>query len=183
MRLSGWQQYDLFEDWEDVLDTLAVNLGGNSLVDVTAKDERTEDEKMLEGLMGRAEIFYYSGEFDKVLSYLEAAINIKPDAKEAWNTKGIALRKLGRPDEALESYNKAIEIKPDFHEAWFNKGAALAALGRHEETLKAYEKAIEIKPDFPEAWNNKGLALRKLGRKKEAQKAFERAGEIKKKLK
>jgi hypothetical protein len=38
MRLSGWKQYDLFEDWEGVLDTMAVHLGGISLSDVAAID-------------------------------------------------------------------------------------------------------------------------------------------------
>ncbi len=61
MRLSGWQQYDLFEDWEGVLDKLAVNLGGISLSDVAAIDERTEIEKILAGMIGKAEIFYAAG--------------------------------------------------------------------------------------------------------------------------
>ncbi len=44
-RLSGFQQYDLFKDFENHLDKLAINLGGTSLSDSMAKDERKEDEK------------------------------------------------------------------------------------------------------------------------------------------
>jgi tetratricopeptide (TPR) repeat protein len=183
MRLSGWQQYDLFEDWEGVLDTLAVNIRGVSLADATAKDERTEDEKMVEGLMGKAEIFYYSGEYDKALSFVEYALELKPDFHEAWNNKGLALGKSGRHEEALKAFDKAIELEPDDHGAWSNKGLALADLGRHEEALKAYNKALELKPDFHEAWYNKRIALRKSGRKNEAQKTFEKYNELKKKLK
>jgi len=108
MRLSGWQQYDLFEDWEGVLDTLAVNLGGKSLSDASAKDERTEDEKIVSTIMGKGVIFFYSGEYNRSLSSFEAAINIKPYLPEALYNRGLALEILGRPEEAYKSMAKAI---------------------------------------------------------------------------
>ncbi len=43
----------------------------------------------------------------------------------AWNNKGIALKDLGKYEEAIQAYDKAIEIKPDYHLAWNNKGIAL----------------------------------------------------------
>jgi tetratricopeptide (TPR) repeat protein len=179
LRLSGWQQYDLFQDWDGVLDKLAVNLGGVSLADTRVKDERTEVEKKLERIFGRAGILYYSGDYENALSRLEAAINIKPDSHEAWSNKGNALDALGRPDEALEAFNKAIEIKPDDASDWSNKGVTLADLGRHDEALEAYNKAIEIKPDFHKAWYNKGITLAALGRHDEALESFNKAIEIK----
>jgi tetratricopeptide (TPR) repeat protein len=181
-RISTFQQYDLFEDWEKELDKLAVHLGGDSLSDATARDERTEDEKMLSGMMGKGATFYYSGEYDSALSILEAVINIEPGyhlIHEAWNSKGNTLAALGRPEEAIEAYEKAIQIKEGYHEAWYNKGGILGNLGRHDEALKAAEKAIEIKPDYYRAWINKGGALANLGRYKDALKAFEKAIEIK----
>jgi tetratricopeptide (TPR) repeat protein len=179
MRLSGWQQYDIFEDWEGVLDKLAVNLGGVSLSDATAIDKRTEEEKILESMMGKGATFYYSGDYEKALTFFEAAINLKPDDHEAWTNKGAGFAKLGRPNEALEAYNKAIEIKHEDHLVWSNKGVALADLGRHDEALEAFSKSIEIKPDFHEAWTNKGAGLAKLGRQSEALEAYNKAIEIK----
>jgi tetratricopeptide (TPR) repeat protein len=110
-RISIFQQYDLFQDWEGVLDKLAVNLGGVSLADARTIDVRTEEEKMLAGMFGKAAGFYYSGEYDRALSIFEAAINIKPDYHEAWSNKGNALAEVGRPDEALEAFEIANEIK------------------------------------------------------------------------
>ncbi len=179
MRLSGWQKYDLFQDWEGVLDKLAVNLGGVSLSDATAIDERTEEEKMIESMMGKAATFYYSGEYEKALTLSEASISIKPDCQGAWIGKGAALGNLSRPEEALEAYTKAIEIKPDFHEAWNGKGLALVSLGRYAEALEAFNKAIEIKPDDHKAWLNKGVTLADLGRPEEALEAYNKAIEIK----
>jgi tetratricopeptide (TPR) repeat protein len=179
-RFQMYQQYDLFENFEKGLDTLAVDLGGYSLSDVNAMDERTEEEKVVAGLLGKGDMFYYSGEFDNALPFYEAATQIKPDNYLAWTRKGVSLSKLGRHDDAMEATNKAIDIKPDSYEAWSNKGGIiLNCLGRHEESLEACNKAIEIKPDYHKAWHNKGSALGNLGRYDEALEAFNKAIEIK----
>jgi len=178
MRLSGWQQYDLFADWQGGLDTLAVNLGGKSLSDASAEDERTEDEKMVAGLIGKGNIFYYSDEYEKALSIYESAINIKPDDHLAWYSKGVTLYDLGRHDEAIKAYDKAIELKTDDHLAWFGKGYALSSLSRHDEAIKAYDKAIKLKPDFYQAWFNKGYALSSLSRHDEALEAVNKVIEL-----
>ncbi|MCP5049090.1 MAG: TIR domain-containing protein, partial [bacterium] len=112
-RISIFQQHDLFPDVETGLDKLAVDLGGVSLADATARDERTEDEKMVAGLMGKSLTFYYSGEYEKALSISETVITINPGKQEAWVKKGVFLSALGRKDEAMKAFNKAIEIKPD----------------------------------------------------------------------
>ncbi|HLP61728.1 MAG TPA: TIR domain-containing protein, partial [Candidatus Deferrimicrobium sp.] len=127
-RLSSWHQYDLFKDWDSVLDTVAVNIGGESLSDTSTPDERTEDEIILEGIMGKAQMWYYSGKYDKALPLLEAAINFKPEDPDIWSTMGDILSDLSRHDEALETYNKAIEIKPDDPDVWAAKGGTLSDL-------------------------------------------------------
>jgi tetratricopeptide (TPR) repeat protein len=145
MRLSGWQQYDLFKDWESVLDTIAVNIGGKSLSDASAIDERTEDERILDGIRGKAEIFNYAGEYDKALSLLEVAKNFKPNDPKVWFQKGKSLAALDRHEKALEAYEKSIGINPDnpgVWAVWFQKGKSLASVGRHDEALEAY-------PEFP----------------------------------
>jgi len=177
-RLIIYEQYDLFEDWEGVLDELTVNLGGISLSDATAKDERTEYEKALENVIKKGFMFYNMGEYDTALSYVESAIKLKPDDNEAWYVKGVSLDALGRHEEALKAYDKAIELNPDLAASWTNKGAALDALGRHEEALKAYDKAIELNPDLAASWTNKGVALAALGRYEDALKAYEKAIEL-----
>jgi tetratricopeptide (TPR) repeat protein len=105
-RIEMFHQCDLFPDLEKSLDQLAVNLGGKSLSDASAIDERTEDEKILESIKGRAKIFYYSGEYGISLSLFEAAINLKSDDTKSWNNKGVALESLGRYKEALKVFEK-----------------------------------------------------------------------------
>ncbi|TBR61750.1 hypothetical protein B4U84_13550, partial [Westiellopsis prolifica IICB1] len=94
--------------------------------------------------------------------------------------RGIALRQLGRYEEAIASYDKAVEIKPDKDEAWYNRGIALGHLGRNEEAIASYDQAIKIKPDFHEALYGRGVVLCDyLQRYEEAIVSFQRVIKIK----
>jgi len=52
------------------------------------------------------------GNFEDALSYFEQALLLKPDDPDLWNQKGVALRSLGRYDEASECYNKSLQLDP-----------------------------------------------------------------------
>ena len=52
------------------------------------------------------------GNFENALSFFEQALLLKPDDPDLWNQKGIALRSLGRYDEASECYNKSLQLDP-----------------------------------------------------------------------
>ena len=52
------------------------------------------------------------GNFEDALSYFEQALLLKPDDPDLWNLKGVALRSLGRYDEASECYNKSLQLDP-----------------------------------------------------------------------
>ena len=109
-RLTSFQQYDLFTDFEKELDELSVNMGGISLSDAKAKDVKTEDERIIEGLIGKAAACFYAGDFEKAINVLFTALEIDPGYAKAWYSKGVLLVTLGRHEEALEACNKALEI-------------------------------------------------------------------------
>ncbi|MEM8640710.1 MAG: tetratricopeptide repeat protein [Cyanobacteria bacterium P01_G01_bin.54] len=117
--------------------------------------------------------------YEEAIAAYDQALHIKPDKDEAWNNRGIALRKLGRYEEAIAAYDQALHIKPDKDEAWNNRGYALDELGRYEEAIAAYDQALHIKPDKDEAWYNRGYALDKLGRYEEAIAAYDQVLHIK----
>jgi tetratricopeptide (TPR) repeat protein len=106
-------------------------------------------------------------------------LKIKPDKPEVWNNLGIALRQLGRLEEAITSYDNALKIKSDLHEAWNNRGNALDDLGRYEEAITSYDQALKIKSNFHEVWNNRGNTLFNLGRLEEAITSYDQALKIK----
>ena len=52
------------------------------------------------------------GNFEDALSFFEQALLLKPDNPDLWNQKGVALRSLGRYDEASECYNRSLQLDP-----------------------------------------------------------------------
>ena len=177
-RLSIFQQYDLFIDWKNEVDRLAVYLGGVSLASLIEKEEQSEEEKLIDGLNSKAASAYYAQEFDRALQFVGTIISLNPEYASAWYNKGVILGSLGRSEEEFQAYEEALRINPDDADAWYGKGFALGNLGRSEEALQAYEEALRIKPDYADAWYNKGIALRSLGRSEEELQAFEKAREL-----
>ncbi|KKK49284.1 hypothetical protein LCGC14_3136620, partial [marine sediment metagenome] len=158
-RISSFQMYDMFPRIEEGLDKLAVHLGGVSLSDAMVQDERTEDEKIIESLLGKASSAFYAKYFEKALTIFNPVLELDLNNIDAWYNKGATLGKLGRFKEALTAYEKALELNPKYSDAWYNKGATLNSLGRSEEALMAYEKALELNPEDSLAWTNKGATL------------------------
>jgi CHAT domain-containing protein/Flp pilus assembly protein TadD len=107
------------------------------------------------------------------------ALQVKPGYHEAWHGRGIALKKLGRLDEALASYDKALEIKPNYYEAWNDRGALLFSGGHYEEAISSYNNALKIEPNYHQAWSNQANVLNKLGHHEEALCSYDKALEIK----
>ena len=108
-RLSNSQQYDLFNDFEKGLDKLAVHLGGSSLTDSTAKEERTEDEKTVEHLMGKAEAANFTAEYNRAIAFLDSVLALNPDSSAALNYLGFAWKEKGEYDKAIEFYEKSLK--------------------------------------------------------------------------
>ena len=52
------------------------------------------------------------GQYNDALNSFEQAILFNQQDPDLWNLKGVALRSLGRYDEAIECFNKSLEIDP-----------------------------------------------------------------------
>ena len=57
------------------------------------------------------------GKFEDALGFFEQALLLDQKNPELWNYKGVALRSIGRYDEAIECFNKSLEIDPRDKEA------------------------------------------------------------------
>tara|TARA_Y100000310_G_scaffold245910_1_gene250946 strand:+ start:680 stop:883 length:204 start_codon:yes stop_codon:yes gene_type:complete len=51
-------------------------------------------------------------DYNEALHSFEQAILLNQKDPDLWNLKGIALRSLGRYDEAIECFNNSLEIDP-----------------------------------------------------------------------
>ena len=52
------------------------------------------------------------GQYDNALNLFQKAILLNQNDPDLWNLKGVALRSLGRYNEAIECFNKSLEIDP-----------------------------------------------------------------------
>ena len=52
------------------------------------------------------------GQYDDALNLFQKAILLNQNDPDLWNLKGIALRSLGRYDEAIECFNRSLKIDP-----------------------------------------------------------------------
>ncbi len=63
-------------------------------------------------LVKKGKSLLVEGNFEDALAYFEQALLLNKNDPDIWNQKGVALRSLGRYDEALECFNKSLEIDP-----------------------------------------------------------------------
>jgi tetratricopeptide (TPR) repeat protein len=82
-------------------------------------------------------------EFVEALEVFDRLLQVNSQIPEAWNNKGVALFRLGRPEEALECYGKTIVIDPDNLDALRNTGFVLRCQGKMEEALQAYDTVLQ----------------------------------------
>ena len=66
----------------------------------------------IQDLVDKGQSFLKDGQFNDALSYFEQALLLNPGDPELWNHKGIALRSIGRYEEAMECFNNSLKLDP-----------------------------------------------------------------------
>jgi len=124
--------------------------------------------------------------YDKAIELI--AENNSEDLALDWLSKGWALNKTGRTDEAQAAFQKSLE----FYETAISgntgnirllqqKGLALFELGRYDEAIEAYDQvlknslSLEFDTTAVSAWIGKGDSLRLQGKNEEALEAYNKA--------
>jgi Flp pilus assembly protein TadD len=105
---------------------------------------------------------------------------IELDLKDAssYNNLGVALRDLGKTDDAIAEFKKAAEIDPKYASPHNGLGNALSDQGNIDEAIAEYNKAIELDPKDASPHSNLGVALDNLGKIDEAIAEFKKAIEL-----
>ena len=118
---------------------------------------------------------YQTGQNASAVLMIAGAIAVKPDAAAYHSNLGLALKDLGRLEDAAASFRKASELDPKSPEPHNNLGIVFTALGNWEEALACSSKALELDPDFADAHANIGQVNRQQGRLAEAIARYRRA--------
>jgi len=87
---------------------------------------------------------------------------------------GLALKKLGKPDESRAALLKSLELNPESYSVNRELGENLAKAGDFKAALAYYRKAVALSPDDPDAQYNLGVCLTNLGETEAALAAFEK---------
>lgn len=83
---------------------------------------------------------------NKIASY-DKALQFKPEDDQAWYNRGVALRNLGRFEDAIASYDKALQFKPDKDQAFYNKACCYALQAKPEAAIENLKIALALAPD------------------------------------
>jgi tetratricopeptide (TPR) repeat protein len=115
------------------------------------------------------------------LRCLDLALKVMPEFSDAWVNRGIALRRLGHPEEALKSYDRALRIDGLQGAAHYNRANVLRDLGRYPAALEAYARACVCRPSDAKYLAARAGMLALVGRNDEAlqiaELAIEAAGD------
>ena len=66
----------------------------------------------IDDLVKKGKTSLEENKFEEALGFFEQALLMNQNDPELWNYKGVALRSIGRYDEALECFNKSLELDP-----------------------------------------------------------------------
>ncbi len=96
----------------------------------------------------------------------ERALAMEPNSAEVRSNLGVALKHVGRLDEAkthlqqaIAMYERALAMEPNSAEVRSNLGATLKHVGRLDEAKTHLQQAIALKPDFASAYNSLDVVL------------------------
>jgi len=98
------------------------------------------------------------------LGALEQVLTISGAVPATLNNLGLALRELGRYEEAIAAFDKALSMQAGYAAAWINKGNSLRRIGRPQDAIQVYRSALEhlSSPD-PRLLHALGLCQQDIG--------------------
>jgi tetratricopeptide (TPR) repeat protein len=114
----------------------------------------------------RGLLYYYQGEYDKVIQDYRDYIRFVPDDTEAYRMLGIGYLKSGRYEQAIHTFTRAIEMEPEMASAYASRAEAYRLMGKDGEAIRDATKAAQLANDpitKADAYKTRGKVYRKLG--------------------
>ncbi len=108
-------------------------------------------------------------EYQKALTFYDAALQLQPRNPTIWRKKGRALHNLDQFKKAISCYNKSLRLERGNPETWKDKGDCLNCLALSRKALACYKKAIRLQPDRADFYHIAALTYDELGEREKSQ--------------
>lgn len=119
-----------------------------------------------------------AGKLDQAIADLLKAVELNPQAHDAYNNLGLYYNDKGEDEKAIASLRKAIEIKPEFEKAFYNLGNIYAKKGDYQTAIENYNKAVALDPKYEDAYNNIGNSYAAMKQYENALKYYNKVFEL-----
>jgi adenylate cyclase len=123
-------------------------------------------------------ISYFAHDHEVVLSTLDRALRLSPNAAQVLTIAGWVHLHAGDPEPAFDCFERAIRLSPLDQEMGgmlWGTGMAHLMLGRNDKALDSIQAATRAMPNYPTIHRNLAFALVRVGRIDEARQAMSRS--------
>jgi len=118
------------------------------------------------------------GDYDRAISYYQAALNIAPQFAEALNNLGYAYLQQTNLDLALKSFGEAVKFNPKNLRMRNNFATALHQSGDYTNAIAEYRAILRGDPKYAEAYYNLANSLAAVGESTNSLASYQRAIEL-----
>jgi tetratricopeptide (TPR) repeat protein len=108
-----------------------------------------------------------NGDMAAALACFDRAVAQRDGYVAAHFSRGMALRNLGRNDEAIAAFERSAALDPRNPQPLFDIGSMFAAVRDYPRAIAAYDRALAAEPRYVGAMVNKMVALLESGRPEE----------------
>jgi tetratricopeptide (TPR) repeat protein len=115
--------------------------------------------------------YIYLREFDKAIEEAEKSVSLSPNSAAGYWALGLALHRVGRPQEAIPILQKCLRLSPvPIHSnALQSLASSYEKIGQNEEAIATYKKVLQIYgPDHLLAHLGLARTYAEMGHEKEA---------------
>ena len=117
-------------------------------------------------------VAFLAGNYDAAIQMTTKAIESGElddrSLAQAYNVRGVALRRKKLFEQAIADYGEAIRLRPNYAFAYHNRGIAYQAMGKHSLAIVDHSQAIAFDPEYSNAYAGRCLAFEKMKRREEA---------------
>ncbi len=113
--------------------------------------------------VGRGFVRYLRGDLPGAVDDFGASLEAEPGDFETRYARALALRELGRAEEALADFDRACALAPDHAALRNDRGHLRLELGLWQQAAADFTRAIELDPTMLAAYNNRALVQARQG--------------------